>query len=100
MGREGLPVPAGVTLVFVYAYVARASDGDARRYIGLALTERGKWIAGAVSARDLGTVLGRAAEMAREKAAKLVGGESRIVITSSSDERVAAAEAEAFRRLP
>jgi hypothetical protein len=66
-----------------------------------ALTEHGRWLAGAVSRESQTVVLERCHAMALRKAKDLVSGETTVVIETDLDSPgVAKALREAFSRLP
>jgi hypothetical protein len=85
-----------MTKIYVYCLYCEVAD----RYIGLAITETGKWIAGSVSRRNEETAIERTAGMAQLKAEYLLSDVAEIVHTTPEDPRVLAAQEIAFQRMP
>jgi len=69
-------------------------------YTACAITEQGKWLAGAVSRKDSTTALERCYKMAEMKAIYMLSKPSTIEFVKTSDERLQKALDEAFKTMP
>lgn len=93
-----------MTNIFVWAELSipvAPSENESELYIGLALTDQGRWLAGAVSRESAETVTARVAAMALAKSKVLLSDpEVTVVETTRDNPLVLEALEKAFERMP